>query len=92
MNDNLPTLHDKANNALVRLLSERVSGLCGSSGHIGQTAETLARRPPLPADAAKETDAPGHSGCCQGPTLSMSMFASKAAYDAAMLRLQGPIA
>ena len=91
MND-LPTLRDAKNNSMVRLLSNRVSAMCSGSGHIGQTAETLAGRPPVPADATKEADAPGNSGRDQEPILSMSMFASKADYDVAMLRLQGPIA
>ena len=62
MNDNLPTLHDKANNALVWLLSERVSGVFSGAGHIGQTAESSTGSTPVPADEAKEADAPGHSG------------------------------
>lgn len=67
MNDDLHPLRDTQNNSLVRLIFNRVRGLCGGSGYIGKTAESSAGGAPVPADAAKEADAPTDSGCDQGP-------------------------
>ena len=62
MSDDMHTLHDQANNALVRLLSNRVRGLCGGVDYISPSAEALARGAPVPADAAKEAGQGGYIG------------------------------
>ena len=85
MNDNLQSLHSTANDALVRILFERVSTMRSSPGHISQAAEISAGRPPVSSDAPEVADTGSDIASSEEPSLSMSMFASKADYDAALL-------
>ena len=66
MSDDLHTLHDHANNALVRLLSERVRDMRSGVGYISPPAKALAGIAPVPADAAKKTGQGGDIGGSQG--------------------------
>ena len=61
MND-LHTLHDEANNALVRLLSNRVRDMRSGTGHISPPAKALAGNAPLPADEARQAGQGGDIG------------------------------
>ena len=56
MSDDLHPLRDKENDSLVRLLSNRVRGLCGGVGDLSKTAKSSAGRASVP------TDAPGQAG------------------------------
>jgi len=56
MNDNLQSLHGEANDALVRLLSERVCELRSGVSYISPPAKALPGIAPVP------TDAPGLAG------------------------------
>ena len=60
MNDNLPSLHSKANDSLVRLLSNRVRDMRGGAGDIGTPAEAPTGRASVPADAAGQVNAPAN--------------------------------
>ena len=51
MNDTLQSLHGTANDALVRLLFERVRGLRSGPSDISQAAKALPGRPFVPANA-----------------------------------------
>ena len=66
MNDNLHPLRDKENDALVRLLFQRLPGVCGGIGDISKAVESSAGRAPIRTDAPGQADAPGDSGCSEG--------------------------
>ena len=66
MNDNLHSLHGTANDTLVRLLFERVSTMRSGSGHISQTAESSAGRPPVSSDAKGVAGQGGDIGSSKG--------------------------
>ena len=66
MNDNLHPLRDKENDSLVRLLFQRVSGVCGSAGDISKAVEATTGNAPVPTDSPGQADAPGDSGCSEG--------------------------
>ena len=57
MNDNLHPLRDTQDDSLVRLLFQRVRGVCGSSGDFGQAAESSAGGALVPTDAPGQADA-----------------------------------
>ena len=67
MSDDLHTLHDQANNALVRNLFFRLSDMRSGVSYLSQAVVKPAGNTSVPANAAKETDAPGDSECDQGP-------------------------
>ena len=85
MNDDLPSMHEKESLPLLRLLFQRVPAMRGGASDIGQTAKAPTGGASVPTNEAGQVDAPADSGCDQEPILSMSMFASKADYDAALL-------
>ena len=62
MSDDLHTLHDQANNALVRLLSNRVSDMRSGFSHLSPPVEALAGISPVPADAAGQAGQGGDIG------------------------------
>ena len=66
MNDNLHPLRDTQDDSLVRLLFERVSGLCGGAGDLGQAVESSAGGAFVPTDAPGQADAPGDSQTGEG--------------------------
>ena len=53
MSNDLHQLHQEADASLVRNLSKRLPGLCGSAGYISQAAETSTRGPLVPTDEAQ---------------------------------------
>ena len=57
MNDNLHPLRDKENDSLVRLLFQRVHGVCGGSGDISQAVESGAGGALVPTDTPGQADA-----------------------------------
>ena len=66
MSHDLHSLHNKANESLVRNLSQCVLGMRGCPGDLSQAAEALATRPPVSTDAAPVADAGRDSGGCGG--------------------------
>ena len=64
--DDLHTLHDEKNNALVRLLFERVSTMRGGSGHISEAIEKSAGNAPVPTNASGVADARSDIGGSEG--------------------------
>ena len=67
MNDDLPTLHNAANNALVRLLSERVRDMRSGVSDISPPAKALPGIAPVPTNEARQINAPSDSGRSKGP-------------------------
>ncbi len=65
--DDLQSMHGTANDALVRLLSERVRGLRSGISDLSTTAEKSAGNAPVPTNAPGQVNAPADSGCDQGP-------------------------
>ena len=57
MNDNLHPRHSQASDTLVRLLSNRVRGVCGSSSDISKAVESSAGGAFVPTDAPGQADA-----------------------------------
>ena len=57
MNDNLPTLHSKASELLVRNLSNRVSAMRCGIGHFSPPLQEFAGGALVPTDAPGEVDA-----------------------------------
>ena len=66
MNDTLQSLHGTANDALVRLLFERVRDMRSGASDFGQAAEALPGRPLVSSDPKGEADAPADSGRSKG--------------------------
>ena len=92
MNDNnMPSLHSKANELLVWNLSNRVRNLRGGIGQVSTAIEALAGGALVPVDAPGQADAGSDIDGCESQVLSMSMFASKADYDKAMLQTSGGV-
>lgn len=66
MNDAMHSLHDQANNALVRNLFQRVRDLRSGAGQVSQAPEALAEKPSVPANTQGQADAGSDIGGCEG--------------------------
>ena len=62
MNDNLHPLREAQDDSLVRLLFQRVPGVCGSAGYIGQAVEAPTGNAPVPTDPPGQADESRDSG------------------------------
>ena len=67
MSDGLHPLREAQDDALVRLLFQRVCGVCGSSSDIGQAVEATTGNAPVPTDPPGQADESRDSGSSESP-------------------------
>ena len=67
MSDGLHPLREAQDDALVRLLFQRVCGVCGSSSDIGQAVESCTGSAPIRTDAPGQADAGSNPSGSKGP-------------------------
>ena len=63
----LPALHSKTSDTLVWNLSNRVRWVRSNFSEVSKAVKTPTGNAPLPTDAPGQIDAPGDSGCGEGP-------------------------